>query len=91
MGGLAGETTRDISDWENETEEYWRGLGFVDNADVAKSGSEDGGALALPRTTWDRSSTGGVRSKPDPGLGPPAGNSKAPLLSQLFLLISSSD
>ena len=66
MGGLAGETTRDISDWVNETEEYWRGLGFVGNAEVEKSWSEDGRALALPRTTWDRSSTGGVRSNSYP-------------------------
>ena len=91
MGGLAGETIRDISDWENETDEYWRGLGSVDRTDLAKSVTEEGAALALSRTTWDRSSTGGGGSKPDQGLGLRADNSSAPLLSQLFILVSSSD
>ena len=32
--GLVGDTTRDMSDWVRETEEYWSRLGLVDRADV---------------------------------------------------------
>ena len=85
-----------MSDGDNDTEEYWRGLGPVDNADVVIRGAEGRVAPSVGGTTWDKSSTGGVRSSPRPLCRPsPRGNgssgSSAPLLSQFFLLVSSSD